>query len=748
MREFNDWALVSLSPLPITWRILGIVALIVAASAVVWSYRGAKRRLSLSLWRILTTLLVVGFLIEPALQLRAVRKIPSRLAVVVDRSRSMALASESGQSRYDQLLNLVAENRLELQKLEQDYLVDWYDLDGPIASANIEAPPDAEQTDLLAGLEGAREESGGRPLAGIVLISDGADNASLDGETLNPEAVKRLKRLGAPVSTIDVVDADEFRDASVVRVVADEFAFVHNTVEIEAIVEAIGVSPSRVPVTLKREGATIDTQEITLESGRAKKVLFKTKPDQIGEFVYEVSIPQVPGEALPSNNTRSFVLQVIRDKIRALQVAGRPSWDERFLRQHLKENPNVDLISFFILRTPTDIPVAQEEDLSLIPFPTHQLFTTELQSFDVIIFQNFDYRPYNMVQYLPNIAEAVRGGLGFVMLGGNHSFGAGGYLGTILEDVIPLRTDSAVLVEQRVHPQLTEAGRRHPITSLSRSGKNDALWDSLPPWASYNANAGAMPNATPLVVHPSARTSQGSALPLVAVAEIDKGRAMAVATDSLWRWRFSSARDGGAAQRAYHRFWSNALRWLVQDPETSRVQVRPERKRFNVGEAAEVVFSVRSKDYRPIPFATLQVTLGYSTDETQSVEEVTTGESGVLRHRFENLAPGAYRVSAKARNGGQELGQSEGVFLVAEESIELSRGAPRPKLLEAIAEATGGVALNAPQNPWNQVAKVDPDVVEIDRRRNVELWDNGWALAIGLFLMTLDWFTRRRSGYV
>lgn len=748
MQDFNDWALVSLSPLPFAWRVVGVVAILAAAGLVVWSYRGARRRLSLSIWRILAGVLVIGFLIEPALQLRAVRKIPSRLAVVVDRSRSMSLASESGQSRYDQLLRLIAENRLELQELEQDYIVDWFDLDGPLGAGKLDTPPDGETSDLLSGLERARDEGGGRPLAGIVLISDGADNVSLEGKTLSPEAQDRLKRLGAPVSTINVVDANSFRDASVVEVLSDEFAFVHNTIEIETVLEAVGIDTRKVPVTLKREGAVIDTQEITLENGRPKKVVFKTKPDQIGEFVYEVSIPRLPGESVVSNNVRSFVLQVIRDKIRVLQVTGRPSWDERFLRQHLKENPNVDLISFFILRTPTDMPSAPEEDLSLIPFPTDQLFTTELQSFDVIIFQNFDYRPYDMVQYLPNIAAAVRAGLGFVMLGGDQSFGNGGYLGTVLEDVIPLRTDVEGIREESVKARLTEAGRRHPITELAPGSNLDTIWASLPNWSSYNANNGLMPGATALATHPSARGPDGKALPLISVAEIGEGRAMAVATDSLWRWRFSSARDGGLGQRAFHRFWSNSLRWLVRDPETSRIQVRPEKRRFDLNETAEVVFSVQGNDYRPIPFADLRITLENTATGKKTVEDVTTGESGVLRRKFADTGAGAYRVTAAAKSGGKNLGKGVGVFVVAEESIELSRGAPRPELLDAITEATGGTSLTVPSNPWNAVTKVDPDVVEIDRRRNLELWDNAWALALGLLLLALDWSTRRRSGYL
>ena len=147
--------------------------------------------------------------------------------------------------------------------------------------------------------------------------------------------------------------------------------------------------------------------------------MFEIRPDELGEFLFQVSFPQIAGHATHSNDSADFVVKVIRDKIRVLQVVGRPSWDERFLRQHLKENPNVDLISFFILRTPSDDPEVSENELSLIPFPADKIFDTELHTFDVVIFQNFDFRPYYMARYLKNIREAVEGGLGFVMLGGD-----------------------------------------------------------------------------------------------------------------------------------------------------------------------------------------------------------------------------------------------------------------------------------------------------------------------------------------
>src|SRR5262249_51881170 len=127
---------------------------------------------------------------------------------------------------------------------------------------------------------------------------------------------------------------------------------------------------------------------------------FSFSPQRVGTHYYTISVPVLDGETIRENNTRGIVMKVVRDKIRALHVAGRPSWDERFLRGLLKHNPNIDLISFFILRTPSDIELVPQNELSLIPFPTEELFREQLQTFDVVFLQNFNFSPYGVGAYL------------------------------------------------------------------------------------------------------------------------------------------------------------------------------------------------------------------------------------------------------------------------------------------------------------------------------------------------------------
>jgi hypothetical protein len=217
----TDWTLVSLSPLPGAWMVASIVLVLLGAALVVWSYRGAKRSWVLATPRLIGAMLVLGFLVEPAVQLRVVRKIKNRLAVVLDRSRSMSLQTESGLSRYDVALAAIEGGRGDLEKLRESHVVDWFDLDGPINAASLKDLPKAETSDLLTALERAREAGGGKPLAGLVLISDGADTGGLEGQQrgeLTAEGRERLVRLGVPVNTVYAGGDTGFRDVSVADV--------------------------------------------------------------------------------------------------------------------------------------------------------------------------------------------------------------------------------------------------------------------------------------------------------------------------------------------------------------------------------------------------------------------------------------------------------------------------------------------------------------------------------------------------
>ena len=343
----------------------------------------------------------------------------------------------------------------------------------------------------------------------MVLISDGVDTGRIGEGPLDATTRADLEALGAPVHTVGLGETS-LRDLSVAAVLADDFAFVRTPVNIEAVIRQTGLADRQVDVTLARDGRPIANRSVVLRGPHSEeRVSFDWLPDHPGTSVFRVSTPVLAGEALASNNEQTFTVKVIRDRVRVLHLCGRPSWDQRFLRAMLRRDPNVDLVSFFILRTETDEQPWNRDELSLIPFPTYEIFEEQLRSFDLVIFQNFNYAPYGVEPFLPGVRDYVEGGGAIAMIGGDLSFASGGYGATPLADVLPVElpvTPPALtgapdpeLTTDAFKPRLTPEGRGHPVTSLLLDPRDNELrWAKLPALEGVNRVPRAKPGAATL----------------------------------------------------------------------------------------------------------------------------------------------------------------------------------------------------------------------------------------------------------
>jgi len=529
----------------------------------------------------------------------------------------------------------------------------------------------------------------------------------------------------------------------------DDFAFVRNTVKVDATLRVRGFSGQDVQVVLRREGSVVAQATVHLERGRDRyTVPLAFAPDQTGTFVFTVSTPVLPGEAVAENNSRSFVLRVIRDRVRVLMVAGRPSWDVRFLRGLLKQDPNVDLVSFFILRTNTDTPGPQEE-LSLIPFPVAEIFGEQLHTFDAVMFVNFAYGPYRGLEidrFLPNLRDYVRSGGALAMIGGEQSFGDGGYGDTPLAEILPVEPlDGQPQAEGDARAHLTPEGRRHPVTALAPGeGQSDAAWAALPPVTAVNLTRALPPGqgASVLLDAPSVQV-QGRPAPLVAVREVGQGRTLAVATDASWRWGFLAA-ESGEGNRAYLRFWNAALRWLVKDPALAPLQVEPDAPAVEPGAPVGVTVTSRNPDFGPAAGRKLSAALVSEDGREVARGEGVAGADGTPRVELAPPGPGAYKIVSRAEGAPDAATAAVAVRGAGPEDAD---AAPRPSLLQAVAEATGGGFSALPDGGLPRLALNDPEVVEIGRRRDVPIWDRWWTLAALAGVLAAEWVLRRRWGY-
>jgi uncharacterized membrane protein len=742
---YNDWRLVfeTVWGPAWTWAFVAVVF-----GSVVLSAFGLRRlppgtRTLLLGLRGLAAAVLVFVVLQPAIELRAVSPVRSTVLVAYDGSASMDLETPSGESRAELVVRHSTENRDRFESLESRAAVEAFTfsqgsqpLDGLAERA---LPADGARTDLAGLLSDLAWQAEGRDVGAAVVYSDGADTEGLD-----PAHARSLAAaVGAPIHTVGFGPEDSAADLAIRRVRTDDFAFVHNTVSLEVDLEARGLGLSQLPVTLKRDGSVLHTQDVSLVDG-VGQVRFEFKPKEVGKEVYTVSVPVQPGEAVATNNVKSVVLRVIRDRIRVLQVAGRPSWDVRFLREMLKQNPNVDLISFFILRSTTDVQKASQDELALIPFPVNDLFTTELETFDIVIYQNFTYRPYRMAHYLRNIRSYVMDGGSFLMIGGDQSFEPGFYVGTPIADILPVRLGGGMPWDPGpFRPRLTAQGKRHPITRISGGGlPPSVVYGRLPEFEGVNGSAGLMPGAQSLLEHPSLPGNP----PVVAIREVGKGRTMAVTTDSFWFWRYVAVGSDGPVGREYDRFWNQSLRWLIRDPDLSRVRLQARRAVVYRGEPVSADATVLGVDYGPMDGADVRVELlpldGAGEGRSTTVR---TGSEGTAVAEFGRVSPGTYLMEAEAVREGESLGRATEPFIVEGTDVERQAPFPRQELLQVIAEASGGT-FSTVRERLPSLTLDDPRRVEVDRSRVVPIWDGPPVLLLLLLLLGTEWWLRRRAG--
>jgi uncharacterized membrane protein len=618
----------------------------------------------------------------------------------------------------------------------------------------------AADTDLGLALRSLSERYAGERLAGIAVITDGVDRGAWRQAWLAGEPLE-LPALPGPLSLYGVGRSQALVDLSVASVASGGFAFIRTPLELRATIQGSGYAGHTVPVTLTRDGSLVERQQLGLDDAGRGEVTFRVTPTEVGRHAFRVEVPIDADDAVPANNTATVVVRVVRDRMRVLQVCGSPSMDQKFLRRFLKQDPAVDLVSFFILRTHDDMGSGYDEDeLALIPFPYRQLFTDDLWSFDLVIFQNFDYEPYFGWQggdLLENLADWVKAGGAFVMVGGDRSFDLGAYGGTALEDVLPVQlgmTLDQAASQAAFTPKLTTAGRFHPATALASDlERSEALWAGLAPLDGLNLSRGLAPGATALLRHPEIIAADGAGMPVVAVRNVGEGRALALTADSSWRWAFAEAGKGRGNQ-AYLRFWKHAMRWLVGDPDAQRVTVSTSRENYGLGDEVRAVVRVRDPAFQPQAGVTvrgrvltpdLSTALEAELVDDQGRFQLVTDAAGNVELLLPASSSGSWHLDVQALDSaGEPFFEGGTVYAVTEREPELEEVIPDLAFLEALAEATAG-AYHPPGSPGTPLE--DPD-----SRRRIEavsetsLWDVPLvAILIGLFA-PLSWFVRRRGG--
>ena len=398
--------------------------------------------------------------------------------------------------------------------------------------------------------------------------------------------------------------------------------------------------------------------------------------------------------------------------------------------------------------------------MSLIPFPTRELFEQQLPSFDLIILQNFEYLPYGIGDYLENIRSYVEGGGGLAMLGGAQSFTSGGYYGTPVAAALPVELygpfdPGPVLDTQKFSPQLTDAGH-------DASGDVAALLGRRQPRRVEGAAAARGREPRRRARSPtrpcsrcirSSRRRRGKPMPVIVAGDYGKGRSLAFTTDTLWRWGFVAAARPGDDGRQYTKLWENAIRWLIQDPDLRNLHVDSDAVEYVPGAPVRVTVRLLGRDYQPLAerrrLARRQARrrsgdapsrCSRRSSRSARTAPRSTSSAGLDARRVPRRSATPRSPAARSTRPTSSSSARAAPSWIARSATRRrsrrSRRRPAARRSGPIDELPGDLTFDPPR------------IVRVDRRTDIELWSRPGLLILVVGLLGLEWLLRQRSGYL
>jgi len=737
-----------LAPVAPVWLIAA--AALAALALIVVAYRrlrGISRvdRVVLGAIRAVAVLILLACLLRPTEVLSSA--IPQRnvLAILLDDSRSMRLGDVDGGSRTQAMQRAFADTSSLVRRLSARYAIRTFRFAADAAPAPAGTPLLASggRTDLAAALDGVRTDLAGMPVAGVIVVSDGADNGGGDIES----SLLALKARKVPVYTVGVGEERFSRDVAVASVTAPPSVLAGSTVLIDVAIGVRGVAGEKTTLTAEADGRIVATQELTIPSKvDVVRAQLRVPPMPAGTYRLAVRARPVSGEQVSENNAFNTVLDVRKGPARVLYVEGEPRPEFAFLRRAVAADSALQVVGLMRSAEHKFLRLGVRDSLELVNgFPTRR---EELFQFRAIVLGSIESAFFTGEQ-LRMLSDFVsqRGGT-LLALGGRSSMAEGGYTGTPVAEVLPVTLNQpaadtgAAPVELAVRP--TAAGRIHAALRLRDSdAANSARWDSLPPLTSVNHLGALRPGATALLTGRAPGVRDGTDQPLLAFQRYGRGMGVVFGVQDSWLWRMHASMPVEDATHAT--LWRQLLRWTVEGvPDQVEIAAVP--ARVTPGEPVELRARVVDSTFAPIPQATVSARV---TTPTGAIVEIPLERSphgdGTYTGRYLPTDKGAYTIVAAARAGNDSLHSVDGALLADDQGADVEQAELRTALLRQVSNETGGRYY-----PLAQSARLADDVnyteSGVTQKDAHDLWDMPIVFLLLVTLLGAEWFYRRRRG--
>jgi len=516
---------VSFAPLVpdyVVWAALVVAALIAGLLLLARSRGAAVRAVAL--------MLMVLALANPSLTREDRDPIPSVAAVIVDKSPSQNFGDRKQQTEAARVTLL-------------EWLKRVPGLEVRVAEAG-EADGEHDGTRLFAALSSTLADVPPDRVAGAIMITDGRVH------DVPPDAA--ALGFAAPVHALITGHRDEI-DRRVVLTQTPRFGIVGQSQSIGFRIDDQGANVGTAEVTVRRDGEVLEKRIVTVHTD----IKLNVPIPHAGPNIVEIEASPLAGELTQVNNRAVISIDGVRDKLRVLLVSGEPHAGERTWRNLLKADASVDLVHFTILRPPEKQDGTPINELSLIAFPTRELFQQKIAEFQLIIFDRYARQGVLPLIYFDNIAKYVRDG-GAVLIAAGPDYASPTSIWRTPLDVILPAEPSGEVTERSFQARLTDAGKRHPVTRALEGSETDP-----PHWSHWFRLVNIKrTTGTNVMQGPDDK-------PLLVLAREGEGRVALLLSDHIWLW--ARGYEGGGPHLDLLRRLSH---WLMKQPDLEEEALR------------------------------------------------------------------------------------------------------------------------------------------------------------------------------
>jgi len=725
---------------------------VVAAGVATWrSYtrvRGNSQPLDrtvLTAVRLISLAVLAFCLMRPILVLSSVVPQQNFLGVLIDDSRSMQISDRDETARLQFIEDQFSTPEGDLRSaLNERFSLRFFGFSTETDRLDVvnELDYNGTRTNLGQALGRAHDELSGVPLSGLVVITDGADNAEDGlGESLLP-----IQAAGVPVFTVGLGREEFERDIQLGRVETPRRVLKGASLVTDLVVTHRGYRGETVTVQAEDEGRIVGSEEVELAGdGEPQTVRLRFTAGEEGPRLFTFRVSPQPGEMVTQNNVRDALVVVEDREEKLLYFEGEPRFEVKFLRRAVADDENLHVS--ILQRTAENkfmrLDVEGPDDL-VGGFPRTR---AELYKYSGIILGSIEANYFTPDQ-LRMIADFVnhRGG-GLLMLGSNRSFVQGGYAGTPVADILPVVLDEtrsdgdeSFFVEVGVEP--TRAGAAHAATQIAETeDASAARWRELPPITIVNPITEVKPGATTLLT--SDTTNGNEELVVLAFQRYGAGKVLAFPVQDSWMWQMHA--DIAVDDMTHETYWRRMLRWLV-DGVPDQVVVNLPQDRVQPEETVPLFAAVGDANFEELNNSSVVASVTDPNGEfTDLSMEWTAENDGEYRTSFTPTAEGFYEVHVEAMSGDEVIGEDTAYIQVSPSDAEFYDSTMRTPLLERVAEETGG-RFYTPET----VASLPEDIQYVGGGVTVveehDLWDMPALLFLLGTLVLGEWGYRRLRG--